>query len=320
MRILVSGANGFLGRQVVSRLLEKGYTVRVLIRQGANLRLSEQAGVEIFYGSICNEEDVIKSVQGCDYVIHMAADTNQSYLRPEDYFEPNVKATQYFLDATQKEGCKRFIFVSTANTIAYGSVNLPGVEANKPSDLFMKSGYARSKLLAEEYLLHSTYKKVIILNPTFIIGPEDYHPRSGRIFNLVLNKKIIFCPPGGKNFVDVRDVAKAVVASLHFGRDGERYLISGKNLKFRDFFRKVLKANDQRAIIIHIPAFILRLGGLIGSSLRALGWKMELSRTNVRILCINNFYSNHKAQKDLGVNFRPISKTIRDTLEWKNQP
>ena len=317
MKALVTGANGFLAGHVIRELSAMNCSVRAMIRPGSKIYGIEGDTVEIFRGHITDPEDADRAVQGCDYVIHIAADTSQSHLRIIDYYPTNVKATILLQKAAGKHQCKRFVFVSSANTIGFGSDEQPGTEKNPPSGIFLRSGYAKSKLLAERRLLRNRNCNVVVLNPTFMIGPEDYNPHSGKIFSFILNRFIAFYPPGGKNFVDVRDVARGVVEAMSKGRSGERYILSGENLSYRQFYRRVKHANRQHTILLPLPQFLLYTLGFMGSVLRFTGLRISLSFTNSKILCVRNFYSNGRATRELGISFRELSETINDFISWR---
>ena len=320
MKILVSGGNGFLAGHIIRELTGRTHDVRVMVRPGAVTPALEGVAHERFEGQLSSAADLREAVRGCDTVIHAAADTSQTHLRLSDYLPVNVEATAYLLQAMRSEGCRRLIYVSTANTMGYGSSENPGDEGREMSALFQRSFYARSKQLAEQLVLREAAEKtmeVIVVNPSFMIGPHDFNPGSGQIFSMVLHKKVVWCPPGGKNFVDVRDVAFAVANAVSQRKSGHRYLLTGTNMDYKAFFRLVSKLNKQQPTFVPVPSIMLKLAGSIGSICRKLHLKTALSITNTRILCIGNYYSNKKACDELGFNPRTLEETISDYLSWK---
>jgi dihydroflavonol-4-reductase len=319
MKVLITGANGFLSGHIVHELLRNGYNVRAMMRPGAKAPALSGLEIEVFLGNITSKSDIAKAVKGCEIVIHAAANTNQSYGGTKAYYPVNVKATADIIDAVAAENCKRLIFVSSANTMGFGTLQNPGNESTPVSPLFLKSGYAKSKLLAQELVINAVKTRnidAVVVNPTFMIGPVDYNPHSGRIFKMVLNKKFVICPPGGKNFVDVREAAKGIVSAISRGKSGECYLISGENLSFRDFLIKTIILSGQKTKLIAIPSTVLKTAGFFGSALQRLGVTTELNYTNARILSINNYFDNGKAARDLGLSSLDISHTIADYLNW----
>ncbi len=322
MKVLVSGGNGFLAGHIVHELIRKQHVVRVMIRPGARIPALDGLKIEVIEGQITDEADLMKAVQDCDAVIHAAADTSQHHRHMQDYFPVNVEATENLIRVMQVQGCRKMIYISTANTMGYGSRDEPGTEDRPMAEAFQKSGYAWSKYCAEERVsaaVQQSTLEAVILNPGFMIGPMDFNPHSGRIFSMILNKRLAFYPPGGKSFADVRDVAQAAVAAFENGRNGERYLLTGTNLSYREFFRLVLEVSRQKTRLIPVPKFILSLAGLVGSLLKSLGFSIELTRTNARILCIRNFYSCAKASSELGYSPRDIRETIGDYLIGKDE-
>jgi len=319
MKVLVTGGNGFLSGHLVHELLRCGYTVRAMMRPGVKAPALTGLDIEMIYGNITSKSDVQAAVRGCDVVIHAAADTSQSHRQLRDYYPVNVEATEQIINAASAEGCRRMIFVSTANTMGFGTIQKPGNENTPVSPVFLKSGYAKSKILAQELVMEAVKNKkidAVIVNPTFMIGPMDYNPHSGRIFKMLLEKKIAFYPPGGKNFVDVRDAAGGIVNAISKGKSGECYLISGENLSFYDFFLKVKSLSGQTTVLIPVPSPLLTLFGFIGSILRISGISSELNLTNARILCIGNYFDNSKAVRHLCLQCSGIDKTISDSLKW----
>ncbi len=319
MKVLVTGGNGFLSGHLVHELLRCGYPVRAMMRPRAKAPALAGLDIELIYGNITSKSDVHAAVKGCDVVIHAAADTSQSHRQLKDYYPVNVEATEQIINAASDEGCMRMIFVSTANTMGFGTIQKPGNENTPVSPVFLKSGYAKSKILAQEVVMEAVKNKkidAVIVNPTFMIGPMDYNPHSGRIFKMLLEKKLAFYPPGGKNFVDVRDAARCIVNAISKGKSGECYLISGENLSFHDFFLKVKSLSGQNTKLIPVPSPVLKLFGFIGSLFRVFGINSELNLTNARILCIGNYFDNSKAVQHLLLPCSGIDKTIGDSLEW----
>ncbi|NJK86740.1 MAG: NAD-dependent epimerase/dehydratase family protein [Bacteroidales bacterium] len=136
MKVLVTGANGFLASNIIRELLDRGYQVKGMLRKGSNQLALKGLDCEFVFGNITVYEDVLKACNGCDVVIHAAANTSQASLNFDQYVPVNIEATEYILQASIQSRCKRLIFVSTANTIGYGSAMSPGREDNRISPVF----------------------------------------------------------------------------------------------------------------------------------------------------------------------------------------
>ncbi len=320
MRVLVTGANGLLGSHIVRELLQRNYEVRAMVREGSNLRALKGLNCELFFGHITDETDVNKAVQDCRFVIHAAARTSQSPSNLEAYYDVNIKSTKYFLEACLKNNIQRFVFVSTANCFGAGTKFSPGIEQNPFPEWLKKSGYAYSKWLAQQYVLENSKKsnlEAVVVNPTFLIGENDVKPSSGAIFFHIVNKLMVLTPPGGKNFVDAATAAQGIIKAMTKGRTGECYLLTGENLSYEDFFKKVINITNQKTVIIKIPSWLLKSLGYFGDLLEKLfKIPVQLTSTNVRMLSIDNFYSAEKAVQDINFKMIPIQQSIEKAILW----
>ena len=249
--------------------------------------------------------------------MHVAAETRQNLTDYSDYLKVNCEATQYLFDSAAESAVKKFVFVSTANTMGFGSLEDPGHEGKEVRFPFSDSFYARSKIEAENYVLgNAAGMETIVVNPTFMLGPYDTKPSSGKIILMGWKKRFVFYPPGGKNFVHVKDVSAGILRALDRGRDGERYLLANENLSYREFYKKLNVVADQNARLVGIPKSALMLLGHFGDLLRSLGIRSSLSTTNTRILCVNNYYSNLKSREELGLDYSSTDQSIRDAIDY----
>jgi dihydroflavonol-4-reductase len=317
MKVLVTGANGFLAANVVRELMARKMDVRGMVRKNADMRSLEGISFEIFYGNITSEKDVEMAVAGCDVVIHVAADTSQRYSNAAPLRKVNIEATRLLVETSKRNRVKRFIFISTGNTIDFGTKENPGHEGNPLGKLFQKSGYALSKLEAEELILNEVKNNklnAVIMNPTFMIGPYDAKPSSGRIFQMMYPNKVVFIPKGGKNFTPVKDAATAICNAITLGQQGERYLLAGENLSYLEFL-KIVRA-EKKTIPVLIPKWLLVSIGALGSLLRTLGIHSELSINNARILNSDDYYTGAKAIRELNVPKTPISLAVSEAIGW----
>ncbi len=214
-------------------------------------------------------------------------------------------------------GLTRSTIISTANTIGYGAKLEAGNETIPMKHPFSKSFYGRSKREAEDFLFSVRDEtEVLIINPTFMIGAYDTKPSSGKIILLGLDKPIIFYPPGGKNFVHVEDVVQAILNIMVMGKAGERYLIAGENLTFREFFSKLIGLTKQRTVLVPLPTVAILLLGYWGDFIRSFGVKSSISSINFKSLLISNFYSNEKSISELGMQYRSIDSAILEAVEY----
>lgn len=316
-KVLVTGANGLLATNVIALLLDKGYSVRGLIRDPNSFKYGQHPNLELFEGDITHPQDLITATQDCTFIIHAAAITAQQLSAYASYQKVNVTATQNLLDAAITAKSKRVVYIGTANAFGYGTKEALGDESLRITSPFDKSLYAQSKLEGQTVALSFQNRiSVVAVNPTFMIGPYDSKPSSGRIVLMGYRKRFIFYPPGGKNFIHVQDAAQGVVEALEKGRNGEAYLLANENLSYKEFFQKLAGRSRSRPILIKIPRPLLLIVGIVGNILIFLGIDVEVSLTNMKILCTNNYYSNEKALKEFNLSLTSIEKAIDDCIEW----
>ncbi|MFP3834017.1 NAD-dependent epimerase/dehydratase family protein [Chryseobacterium sp. SIMBA_028] len=313
--IFVTGATGLLGTNVIIKLLKDGYTVIALVRKKSNYVGEKNENLKLVEADFSSDLSIFLKETDC--VIHIAAETRQNLLSYDDYRKVNYEMTANLL--IQAEACRvrKFLFISSANTLGYGDEKQLGNEEKEQKYPFTKTFYAQSKLEAENFLLQNRKNvDVIILNPTFMIGAYDTKPSSGKLIFWAWKKNLVFYPKGGKNFVHVEDVANGVVDAINKGKNGERYLLAGENLSYQDFFEKVSRITGQNPMMIPIPNKVLSFLGLIGDSMRLLKIKTGLSTSNMKALQIYNYYSNQKSVEKLGIQYRALDNAIEEAIQY----
>lgn len=318
MKVLVTGANSFLATNTLIELLKRNYLVKAMLRKKSKIQLSDP-NIEVCEGDITDKNAVSNAVKGCDIVIHIAANTSQGDVDYPKYEKVNVGGTINVFQAANKHKVKRVIYVSTANTFAYGTMQSPGDETHKIAYPFSKSYYASSKFEAQQYILQHLKEinpEVLIVNPTFMLGKHDNKPSSGEIILRGYRKKFILIPPGGKNFIHVKDVADAICNAIHKGDSGNCYILSNQNMSYQSFYKNMIAYTNQKSQVIIVPRFILLFSGSIGSLLNKLGIATDVHYTNMKMLCVENYFSNKKAISVLGLKTTPISKAIKDGVDW----
>ncbi len=312
MKILVTGGTGLLGRNVILLLLKKGHDIVLLLRNPHKFNLKNER-IHIVKGDVLEISDVEKAIAGCDVVIHAAADTVQHHRSIDDY-KVNTLGTKNILNACKKKNIQKVIHVGSAGYFGYGTLENPGEEINPIRYPSNKSFYLLSKLHAQKLVQdYSRSGHIVTISPTFMIGSLDFGPSSGKIILMGL-KKFIFCPPGGKNFVHVEDVATACIHAIDYGKSGENYIIGSENLSYYNFFQQVKESSKKKSFIISVPPFIFYIAGILGNFIRFFGLKTDLSLSNMKILMINNFFTNQKSIQDLKINYQPLEKAIKDAI------
>lgn len=322
-KVLVTGANGLLGSNVADQLTKQGYDVVAVVRKNSNILALKEIKCKIVECDITQRAEVQKAIEGCDYVVHCAANTQQSPTNLEAYKNINIGSTLDLIQLSKLHKIKRFVFVSTANCFTNGTVQNPGDESKGFMPWLKKSGYAYSKYLAQQMVLEEVEKSnfpAIVVAPTFIIGPRDAKVSSGKLILHVLKRKVVFYPPGGKSIVDVEFAAEAIANSLKIGNSGECYLLSGENLTYKQIFKTIKKHTNDNTLFIKIPRWILILIAHIASIFEyVFSISLSLNRTNQRLLCLDNYFTNRKAMEQLNLKQTHSALAIEKAILWYNK-
>ena len=320
--VLLTGASGLLGANVAHELVRRGYRLKVLMRQHSDRRGISGLPCEIALGDLTEPETLEQAVNGCDALVHGAAITSIWPTSLKYFADVNVRGTQWIVEAAQRNGIKKMVHISTANTIGSGTKEKPGTEADGFNMSRFHSGYIDSKFLAEQYVLQQVEKKglpAVIVNPTFMLGAFDLKPSSGKLLLHAKQSRVQMIPPGGKNFIHARDAAIGVCNALETGVPGERYLLAGENLSYQEFFDLVNRITGARALQVPLPAFLLKPVGWLGSKWGMLRGKASFNYVTARLSCHPGYYSGGKAVKELKLPQTAVEEAIKEALKWFEQ-
>ena len=288
-KVFVTGANGLLGTNLVLMLTAQGFEVSALVHNKKSFVKSHPENLTLIEGDLLDIMLLTEQTKGCNYVVHIAANTSQKLLKLQDYYPSNVIGTQNIINACIENHITKLVYIGTSNTYGYGSKLNPGNEKQPMKSPFTKSLYALSKNQAQEIIdKAATQLNITTISPTFMIGAHDTKPSSGRIILLAMNMRFVFYPSGGKNLIHVSDVAKAIIKAFDLKRSGQKFILANENISFKDFYQKVVLLNNQKTKLVPIPDFFLRLIGLIGDFCRALKVRTAVSsvdRKSTRLNC-----------------------------------
>lgn len=320
MKILVTGADGLLGSNLVRELLKRGHQLRAFVQPGRQQKTLEGLTIEKFPGNLLNADEVLKSSEGCDAVIHCAASTSVWPTRSEIVNKVNIEGTKNIIHAVQKNIIQRMIYVGTANSFGFGSKENPGVEGNPYKSAMYGLDYMDSKYKAQQLILKEVQERklpAIIVNPTFMFGPYDSNPSSGAMIVALYKGKVPGYTSGGRNYVCAKDAAVAIANALTKGRVGECYILGNQNLSYKEAFGKIAATIGVKPPAIPIPSVFAKLYGGIGSVVGKIsGNTPAISYPLSRIACHEHYFSPAKAVQELELPQTPIETGIRECFEW----
>jgi len=304
-KILVTGADGFLGSHVVRQALARGYAVRAFIQPGRNTGTLDGLPVERFYADLTEPGKIFKALEDCDYVIHTAGTTAVWPSRSEQTWQINYEVVVELAKAITEQMIKRFVHIGSASSFGYGTSDEPGTEESPYIGGQFKLDYLDSKKAAMDYL-KAQYQQnglpVIILAPTFMIGEYDSKPGSGKMILAVSKRKLPGYSCGGKCIVYTGDVARAGLNALTMGRLGQCYITGGENLTYQAFFKLIAEIAQVRPLRTKIaPSVAVLFGGLLESVAAMNHREPMLSAGMARMAKDGHYYSSQKAITELGM-------------------
>jgi dihydroflavonol-4-reductase len=318
--VLVTGANGFIGSNVVRELIKDGADVRVTIRKDSDTRNIDDLDVEKVYCDIRNRDSVKTALKGCDILYHVAAYFAHWAPNKKLFYEINVEGTKILLEEALSEGLKKVIYTSTSNTIgSHGAGNFVKEDAEFNG---WEAGdhYAISKYLAEIEAKKICEKglPLVIVNPTLVIGVRDRKPTpSGALIVDITNGNMPGYIEGAINIIDVEDVARGQILAAQKGRIGERYLFGNENLFVGEFFKLIAEIAGVEPPKRKIPYRVaLLLGYLFQVGARITKNSPIVSVSQVRLGKMGEHFDCSKAVNELGLKQTPIKITIEKAINW----
>ena len=321
MRIFLTGATGFVGHHVARSLADQGAELGLLVRRSSNLQHLEGIPGDTVVGDLARPESYAPALQGCDAVVHVAADYRLWIRDPDSMFRVNVDGTRDLLRLAREAHVPRVVYTSSVATMHFRTDGIIINEDTPVSLADMVGHYKRSKFLAEQQAIAAAQdgQQVIILNPSTPVGAWDAKPTpTGRIFVDFLNHKFPAYMDTGLNLVDVAEVARAHVAALTLGTPGRRYILGGENLTLKQILDKMSAITGIPSPTMKVP-FAVALtyaffeewitGHILGHEPRATLEEVRMGRKKM-------FASSARAQQELGFRIVPVYPAMRAAIDW----
>ncbi len=315
-KTLVTGGTGFLGTHVVRALAERGDQLRLLLRRGSRLDHLSDLDLERAGGDVTDRRAVRRAMEGVDRVFHLAGTTS---MRPEKrgaVFELNVKGTRIVLEEALAAKVKRVVHTSSVAAIGPAKPRGTADESQSFAIGHLGIAYANSKHEAEVEALRLAAHglPVVIVNPSFVLGPDDPKGTSMDLVRRFLLGRIPAYVDGGLNIVDVRDIAQGHLLADEKGEVGERYILSGRNFTFDRLFADFARIAGREQPPVKLPGRPMTLA--VDAMVRV-GLPLPFSPDEVRSATLWWTYRNTKARKQLGFAPRPHEETLEDAVRWQ---
>jgi len=323
MKVLITGAGGFIGSHLVDSQLEQGHDVRavdlhldLLQPQSANPNL------EAITGDITDENLLKRLVEGVEIVYHLASAHLDVSLSDEHYRRVNVGATLSLLEAARRAGVKRFVHCSSVGVIG----DVKNSPADETTDCHPTNIYERTKLEGEREAL--TYSRrtdfpIVVMRPAWVYGPRD--PRTSKLMQTISKGRFFFFGNGQnmRHPIYICDAVKGLelCASVE-GVNGEVFIIAGENaVPVAELVSVMSGELGVRSPQLHLPIALGLLGGYsLEMAFKLIGKQPPFSRRSMDFFLKHNAYDIGKAKRMLG--YQPqmdLRGGIRKTIQWKHK-
>jgi len=317
MKVAFTGGTGFLGRHAVARLAQ-AHKVVSISRGGA-----APDGVKGVAADVMDLPALTQALKGCDVVVHAAGWVSHDPVAAQAVYQVHVEGTRNVVAAARAANLGRMVMVSSSGTIAVSDD--PGFlgteDSPSPAPFIQTWPYYRAKLFAEQIALEAAGDdlEIVCLNPSLLLGPGDeLNGASTHAVRVFLDEGVPVAPPGGISFVDVRDVADAIVRALNAGLSERRYLLVGGNMSFKEFYDRLGRITGRSGPVAAMP-------GLARTALKwfpgwgrvrgiGLGVGPTISREDMELASHFWYADSGRAKAELDWTPRGPGETLDDTV------
>ncbi len=341
MKVLVTGATGFIGGNLARELCARGYGVRALVRPGSNALTIEETGVEPVEGDILDRDSVRRAASGCRAVFHCAAAYTFWSKNPQGVRRANVEGTVNVLECAAAAGAERIVYTSTVSTIglppcacsaplkgkARAGAKTPGCETclgDEGTPLppgALHGHYKQSKFRAEQEAMRLAGKgiPVVVVNPTAPVGPWDVKPTpTGKVVLDFMRGRIPAYLATGLNLVDVADVSAGHILALERGETGQRYILGNRNVTLREMFGMLSRITGRPAPRVRLPYWLVVGAGYAEQAFSGGLLRREPMIPVEGVLASRKpaWVSSRRAVQELGLPQSPVERALEQAAEW----
>lgn len=314
MKILVTGANGFLGSWMCKHLVESGHEVSALVRKNSDLTDLEGLPIKYILGDVTDIESLMAGFKNHQAVYHLAGVVAYKKKDRELMQKVNVDGTKNVVLACEKSNIQRLLHLSSV--VAVGASFHPEIlNENSPYTISnLDLGYFETKHQAEKIVLDAVSDgriDAVCVNPSTIYGFADAKKGSRKTQVKVAQGKFPFYTSGGVNVVPVEKVVEGARLAYEKGIAGQRYILSSQNYTIKDLFALIAQEAGVTAPSILLPYWLLHTVGFIGDQLN-----VGISQENAYTASMFHWFSSDKAQKELGFNPGSAEKAIENSIRW----
>lgn len=322
MKILITGASGYLGNKLAHKIANRGHVVHALVRDPSSKKMLKHPNIKLFEGDLLNKQSVAEAIKGCTQVYHTAAKVGVWANDRSIFYAVNVEGTRNVLDASVNAGVDKIVCTSTCGVI--GPTTNGPLNENAERTTGFDIDYDLSKKRAEELILQYVQRGVnaVIVSPSKVFGPGNisHSLTANAIIDSFLKKKMALIPSPGDYevcFAYIDDIVYGHVLAMEKAEPGEKYILGGTNISYFEFFDHIRSIANSNAKIIRVPKKIIQAW----AHLQELNHKLWKSPVRFTVKSVNHLFSNYtfssdKAIMQLGYSITPLEKALTSTIHF----
>jgi nucleoside-diphosphate-sugar epimerase len=319
--ILVTGASGHLGANLVRRLLDERAELRLLARPGTDGASFVGLAAEIVEGDLADLDSCRRAVRGVRQIYHCAAQISTHRGAEEEIFRSNVIGTRNLLLAAREAGVARVVVTGTLSASGYRADG-PTNEGDPFNPLEPHLPYARSKAAVEHECLKACVEglEVVIAVASGIVGPYDFMPsRVGRLVQRFARGRMLAYMPGGFEIVAMRDIVEGHRLAMARGRPGQKYILSTRFVTCDELMDLLARITGRRKPRLRLSARLMEWAvHLTEPVLRHLlpGAVQLFTPYSVRLLRLGRHADCTKAKAELGYRPTDVESAFEEAYRW----
>ena len=318
--IVVTGATGHVGNVLVRELVRRGESVRAVVPATETTEAIAGLDVEVVRADVRDLDALTAAFTGAGLVYHLAGIITISGGQARLLHEVNVLGARNVGQACLKAGVRRLVYTSSVHALEVPPCGVPLCETTEFRPEALDGDYARSKARASIEVLKCVERGLdaVMVFPSGIIGPYDFRlSEMGHLFVDFARGRLKAYVDGAYDFVDVRDVVAGLQLAAEKGGRGEGYILSGERISVASLLGLLERATGVRARARRIPFQLARLAARFAPTYYRLKHaRPRFTSYSLRVLASNCLMSSAKAARELGYAHRPLSETVRNSIEW----
>jgi len=327
MKIVVTGATGYVGNRLALSLAERNNEIHILVRNPNSNNIPKHNNIKLFIGDITEKQSIKAAMEGCEQVYHTAALVKAFDKDASLFYKVNVEGTRNLLDLAIKSGIKKFVFTSSCSVIgASAKEEMCEKDARiTPLDNDYDSTKYQAENLVKEY--NNKGLHTVIVSPSKVFGPSGFEKKTisvNTVINKFINGEFTFIPKPSKlvaNYCLIDDVIEGHILAMSKGKGGEKYILGGENISFEKLFQTIGTLSEKKGKLIEIPRFLMKTFVIMQwIKFKTTNKEPLITDNSIRQIYCNKIFSSEKAISKLGYKITPLKVGLQQTIQYlKNQ-